>query len=240
VFTQLRRVAGSGWTTLVRGGVAHPTIMVKDGYWYSLPLILIGGGLLGLGFFWPGRFFFLAAAFFLILALFVLNFFRDPERSVPSGPGVLVSPADGRVVEIRAEEEAGRPRQRISIFMSPLNVHVNRSPVAGSIESIVYRKGSFHMASEPRASVENECNTFTLASADGEIVVRQIAGVLARRIVFWKNVGDRVERGERVGMIKFGSRVDILVSPEVTLSVKVGEHVKAGSTIIGTSRASSS
>jgi phosphatidylserine decarboxylase len=210
--------------------------MVKDGYWYSLPLILIGGGLLGFGFFWPGRFFFLAAALFLVLALFVLNFFRNPERLVPSGPGVIVSPADGRVVEIRSEENAGRSRQRISIFMSPFNVHVNRSPVAGSIQSVVYRKGSFRMASEPRASVENECNTFTVAGEHGEIVVRQIAGVLARRIVFWKKVGDRVERGDRVGMIKFGSRVDILVSPEVALSVKIGDHVKAGSTIIGTSR----
>lgn len=223
---------------LVRGGAAHPITMVKEGYWYSLPLFLIGGGLLGLGVYWPGKLFFFAAALFLILALFVLNFFRDPERSVPSAPGVLVSPADGRVVEIRAEEEAGHPCQRISIFMSPLNVHVNRSPVAGSIGSVLYRKGSYRMASKPEASVENECNTFTLQSDDGQVVVRQIAGVLARRIVFWKKVGDRVERGERVGMIKFGSRVDVLVPPEVTLSVKIGEHVKAGSTIIGTRRTS--
>lgn len=210
--------------------------MVKEGYWYSLPLILVAGGLLGFGYFWPGKFFYLAAAFFLVLALFVLNFFRDPERLVPSGPGVIVSPADGRVVEIRSEEYAGRPRRRISIFMSPFNVHVNRSPVAGSIESVVYRKGSFRMASEPRASVENECNTFAVGGESGEIVVRQIAGVLARRIVFWKKVGERVDRGERVGMIKFGSRVDILLSPEVALSIKIGDHVKAGSTIIGTSK----
>ena len=210
--------------------------MVKEGYWYGLPLVLIAGGLLGFGFYWPGKFFIIAAAFFFILALFVLNFFRDPERLVPSGPGVIVSPADGRVVEIRPEDYAGRSRQRISIFMSPLNVHVNRSPVAGNIESVVYRKGSFQMASAPRASVENECNTFTVAGENGEIVVRQIAGVLARRIVFWKNIGDRVERGDRVGMIKFGSRVDVLLSPEVALSVKIGDHVKAGSTIIGASR----
>ena len=233
---RFRGYAARAPLNLDSGDAAHPTIMVKDGYWYSLPLILIAGGLLGFGFFWPGKFFFLAAAFFLILTLFVLNFFRDPERVVPSGSGVFVSPADGRVVEIRAEEAAGRPRQRISIFMSPLNVHVNRSPVAGTIQSVVYRKGSFRMASEPRASVENECNTFTVGFEDGEVVVRQIAGVLARRIVFWKNIGDHVERGERVGMIKFGSRVDILFSPEVILSVKVGDHVKAGSTIIGSRR----
>jgi len=214
--------------------------MVKEGYWYGLPLVLAGGGLLGFGFFWPGKFFFFAAAFFLILALFVLNFFRDPDRLVPTGPGVLVSPADGRVVEVREEEEAGRLRRRISIFMTPFNVHVNRSPVAGAIRSVVYRKGSFRMASEPLASVENECNTFTVGGENGEVVVRQIAGVLARRIVFWKKIGDRVERGERIGMIKFGSRVDILVSPEVALWVKVGDHVMAGSTIIGTSKSNPS
>jgi len=225
---------------LSRGEAVRPTSMVKEGYWYGLPLVLVGGGLLGFGIFWPGKFFFLAAAFFLILALFVLNFFRDPDRLVPTGPGVLVSPADGRVVEVREEEADGRPRQRISIFMSPLNVHVNRSPVAGAIQSVVYRKGSFRMASEPLASVENECNTFTVGGENGEVVVRQIAGVLARRIVFWKNIGDRVERGERIGMIKFGSRVDILVTPEVTLSVKIGDQVKAGSTLIGTSRSNAS
>jgi len=209
--------------------------MVKEGYWYGLPLIVAGVGLLGVGLLWPGKFFFLAAAFFFLLALFVLNFFRDPERPIPSGAGLLVSPADGRVVEVCEEEEAGSPRRRISIFMSPLDVHINRSPIAGSVQSVVYRKGSFRMAAEPQASVENECNTFTLCGESGEVIVRQIAGVLARRIVFWKRVGDAVERGERIGMIKFGSRVDVLVSPEVDLTVKVGDHVKAGSSIIGTS-----
>ncbi|MEJ2009998.1 MAG: phosphatidylserine decarboxylase family protein [Acidobacteriota bacterium] len=214
--------------------------MVKEGYWYGLPLFLVGGGLLGLGFLWPGKFLFFAAAFFFILALLVLNFFRDPDRVIASGAGVLVSPADGRVVEVREEEEGGRSRQRISIFMSPFNVHVNRSPVAGTIQSVVYRKGSFRMASGPGASVDNERNTFTVDSKGSEVVVRQIAGVLARRIVFWKDVGDHVARGERVGMIKFGSRVDVLVAPEVALRVKVGDHVKAGSTIIGASKPSES
>lgn len=209
--------------------------MVKEGYWYGLPLILVAGGLMGFGFFWPGRFFFLAAAFFIALALFVLNFFRDPDRIVPDAPGILVSPADGRVVEVRKEEEDSCSRQRISIFMSPLNVHVNRSPIAGTIQSVAYRKGSFHMASEPLASVENECNTFSVGGENGEVIVRQIAGVVARRIVFWKSIGDRVERGERVGMIKFGSRVDILLPAEASLCVNVGDCVKAGSTIIGTS-----
>jgi phosphatidylserine decarboxylase len=212
--------------------------MVKEGYWYGLPLVLAGGIVLGLGLFWSGKFFLFAAALILIFALFVLNFFRDPDRMIPTGPGVIVSPADGRVVEVREESDGERSRLRVSIFMSPLNVHVNRSPIAGIIQDVTYRKGSFHMASEPLASVENEQNVFTVTGEGDEVVIKQIAGVLARRIVFWKKAGDRIERGERVGMIKFGSRVDILVSPEVSLCVRVGHHVRAGSSIIGIGRPS--
>ena len=210
--------------------------MVKEGYWYGLPLVLAGGVLLGFGLFWPGKFFLFAAALILIFALLVLNFFRDPERIIPTGPGVIVSPADGRVVEVREESESGCPRQRVSIFMSPLNVHVNRSPIAGTIQNVTYRKGSFRMASEPLASVENEQNVFAVRDEADEVIVRQIAGVLARRIVFWKKPGDKIERGERVGMIKFGSRVDILVTPDVSLCVQVGHRVWAGSSVIGISR----
>ena len=213
--------------------------MVKEGYSYGLPLVLAGGVILGFGLFWPGKFFLFAAALILAFALFVLNFFRDPDRMIPTGPGVIVSPADGRVVEVREEGEGERPRLRVSIFMSPLNVHVNRSPIAGIIQNVTYRKGSFHMASEPVASVENEQNVFTVEGEENEVVVKQIAGVLARRIVFWKKPGDRIERGERVGMIKFGSRVDILISPEVSLCVQVGHRVRAGSSIIGISRPTS-
>src|SRR5512135_1596137 len=114
--------------------------MVKDGYWYGLPLVLVTGGLLGLGLYWP-------AAFFLILTAFVLNFFRDPDRIIPTDPGAIVSPADGRVVEVREELFEGRPVRRVSIFMSPLDVHVNRAPIAGTILTIAYKKGSFQMAS---------------------------------------------------------------------------------------------
>jgi phosphatidylserine decarboxylase len=210
--------------------------MVNEGYWYGLPLVMAGGVALGFGLIWPGKFFLFAAALILIFALLVLNFFRDPDRMIPTGPGVIVSPADGRVIEIREESERERPRLRVSIFMSPLNVHVNRSPVEGIIQAVEYRKGSFRMASEPLASVENEQNVFTVASEGSEVIVKQIAGVLARRIVFWKKPGDRIGRGERVGMIKFGSRVDVLVSPEVSLSVQVGHRVRAGSSIIGISR----
>jgi len=212
--------------------------MVKEGYWYGLPLVLAGGGLLGFGLVWPGKFFLFAAALVLIFALLVLNFFRDPDRIIPTGPGLIVSPADGRIVEVREEGEGDRSRLRVSIFMSPLDVHVNRSPITGTIQNVTYRKGSFHMASEPVASVENEQNVFTVGGAADEVVVKQIAGVLARRIVFWKKPGERAERGERVGMIKFGSRVDILVSPDVNLCVQVGHRVRAGSSVIGITRAS--
>ena len=207
--------------------------MVKEGYWYGLPLVLISGGLLG---FWlkdrtPGLL--ILAIVFLILAFFVLNFFRDPERPIPAGPDVIVSPADGRVVQLTEEDHGGRARRRLSIFMSPLDVHVNRAPVAGTVKDITYRKGSFRVASQDRASVENEQNIFTLQGEWGEVVVKQIAGLLARRIVFWKHVGDSLRRGERVGMIKFGSRVDVLVEPTVEWQVRVGDRVRAGSSILG-------
>jgi phosphatidylserine decarboxylase len=196
--------------------------MVREGYWYGLPLALIAGGALYLHLY-P------AAVLFLILTLFILNFFRDPDRTPPADASVIVSPADGRVVQIAEESFAGRPVRRISIFMSPVDVHVNRSPVAGTVGDVAYRKGRFGIASSERASAENEQNVFTLESAAGPVVVRQIAGLLARRIVFWKRVGDPLKRGERIGLIKFGSRVDVLLDPALELRVKVGDHVRAGS-----------
>ncbi len=210
--------------------------MVKDGYWYGLPLLVVAGGLLGFWAYWPGVFFPIAGGFFLVLALFVLNFFRDPERPIPAEANAIVSPADGKVVEIRDEGTERGPVKRISIFMSPLNVHVNRSPIAGRIEQIEYRPGSFSAAYEPRASVENEQNVFRVRGEQGEAVVKQIAGAVARRIVFWKKEGDLLERGERVGMIKFGSRVDLLLDPAVDIRVEPGSRVRAGSSIIGFSR----
>ena len=200
--------------------------MVKEGYWFGLPLLLILGGLVGFGLYW-------FAAFFLILTAFILNFFRDPDRVIPTDPGAIVSPADGRVVEVREETFEGRPVRRVSIFMSPLDVHVNRAPIAGTIGEIYYRKGSFRMASNALASVENEQNVFTIHGDQGVLAVKQIAGVLARRIVFWKKQGDVLARGERVGLIKFGSRADVMMDPGVELRVRVGDYVRAGSTILG-------
>ncbi|HEV2378345.1 MAG TPA: phosphatidylserine decarboxylase [Terriglobia bacterium] len=199
--------------------------MVREGYWYGLPLALVAAGALALRVY-------VASAFFFVLTILVLNFFRDPERPLPANPAAIVSPADGRVVQIAEEDAGGRTLRRISIFMSPLDVHVNRAPAAGIVREVVYLKGRFHVASEERASAQNEQNIFTIETAAGPMVVKQIAGLVARRIVFWKRVGDRLQRGERVGLIKFGSRVDVLLDPAIELLIKVGDHVWAGSTTL--------
>ena len=196
--------------------------MVKEGYWYGLPLLLVAGGAMGLRLYVPG-------VLFLIIAVLVLNFFRDPERKIPTEPNAIVAPADGRVVEVRDEAFDGETMRRVSIFMSPLDVHVNRAPIAGTIGAVTYRKGSFRVASQSQASLENEQNVFTINGEQGRVVVKQIAGLLARRIVFWKKTDDLTERGERIGLIKFGSRVNLLMEPEVELRIRVGDHVQAGS-----------
>ena len=213
--------------------------MLQEGYWYGLPLVLITGGLLGFWYREQSPFLLACAIFFLFLAFLILNFFRDPERSIPTQAQAIISPADGRVVQVVQESYEGCPVCRVSIFMSPLDVHVNRAPIAGVIKEVNYRKGTFRAAMEDAASSENEQNVFTLEGEQGRVVVKQIAGVLARRIVFWKRPGDSLARGERVGLIKFGSRVDVLMDPEVTLSIKVGDRVRAGSSILGTSQHSS-
>jgi len=208
--------------------------MVKEGYWYGLPLVLIAGGLMGFWLHHRSMFLLVATLFFAVLSFLVLNFFRDPERAVPMEANVLVSPADGLIVQLAEEEFESRPVRRLSIFMSPLDVHVNRVPIAGNITAINYKKGSFRVASQDLASIENEQNVFTVEGEQGVVVVKQIAGLLARRIVFWRRIGDSLARGERVGMIKFGSRVDVLVAPTVEWRVKVGDRVRAGSSILGT------
>ena len=213
--------------------------MLQEGYWYGLPSLLISGGLLGFWLRQRSLFLLVSSAFFLVVAFLLLNFFRDPERPIPTQAGAIVSPADGRIVQVVRESYEGRPVCRVSIFMSPLDVHVNRAPIAGVVKDVFYRKGTFRMASEEAASVENEQNVFTLEGEQGQIVVKQIAGILARRIVFWKRAGDSLARGERVGLIKFGSRVDVLMEPDVALSIKLGDHVRAGSSILGTSHTKS-
>jgi phosphatidylserine decarboxylase len=209
--------------------------MLREGYWYGLPLVLISGGLLG---FWlreRSPFLLVCALFFLVLACLVLNFFRDPERRIPTLAQAIISPADGRIVQVVRESYEGSPVCRVSIFMSLLDVHVNRAPIAGVVKEVSYRKGAFRVALEEAASIENEQNVFALEGEQGRVVVKQIAGLLARRIVFWKRPGDFLARGERFGLIKFGSRVDVLMEPDVALRIKIGDHVRAGSSILGTS-----
>jgi phosphatidylserine decarboxylase len=202
-----------------------PGSMVKEGYTFGLPLLILSGVFYLLH--WN-----VAAVLVVLLALFVFSFFRDPDRVIPAEPGAVVSPGDGRVVVVTEEEHAGRPGKRVSIFLAVWNVHVNRSPAAGTITKMEYRPGKFLAAMMERASVENEQNVFTLSTDAGEIVFKQIAGWIARRVVSWKKAGEKVARGERIGLVRFGSRVDLWVPKEAEILVKVGENVKGGSSVL--------
>ncbi|MDW8356152.1 MAG: phosphatidylserine decarboxylase [Bryobacterales bacterium] len=166
------------------------------------------------------------------LALLCLYFFRDPERSIPDG-AVVVSPADGKVVAIRPAQPH---HTRVSIFLNLFDVHVNRAPISGVITEVRYQPGRFLVASREEASEENEQNTVTIRGADTTVVFKQIAGLIARRIVFTKKPGDRVWAGERVGLIKFGSRVDVILGPEWVLTVREGDRVLAGSSVLARRR----
>jgi phosphatidylserine decarboxylase len=199
--------------------------MVKEGYYFGLPLLVLAGGAYLLE--WPGT-----AVVLVCLALFVFSFFRDPHRVIPQDTGAIVSPADGRVVVVTDEECAGRAGKRISIFLAVWNVHVNRAPAEGVITDLEYKPGRFLAAMRAEASLQNEQNVFTLKTPAGEMVFKQIAGLIARRVVSWKNPGDRVARGERIGLVRFGSRADVWLPAEAELAVKVGDHVKGGSSVL--------
>jgi len=206
--------------------------MVRDGYYYGA--VLLGAALL-IGWltspFW--------AVVPILLAAFFLWFFRDPERAIPTEPGTVVSPADGKVTEVTNATINGKPFLRVSIFLNVFDVHVNRSPVAGVVRAAQYQTGKFLNAMNPASAEFNEQNTVTVEGDGRVLVFKQIAGLLARRIVFTKQVGDRVERGERIGMMKFGSRMDVLLDPEAAIQVKVGDRVKGGSSILAILNASS-
>jgi phosphatidylserine decarboxylase len=206
--------------------------LLKYGIYYAAAL-LAGAAVVTYLLSWP------FAIPFYILTAFCLNFFRDPEREVPPGP-VAVSPADGKVVAVRAEENGNH---RISIFLNVFDVHVNRTPIAGKVACITYKKGQFLVASKEAASLSNEQNIITVdGTVDGRttrVVFKQIAGLIARRIICYKRPGDLVDAGERVGLIKFGSRVDVFLGPEWDVAVKEGEHVAAGSSVIARMRGAS-
>lgn len=171
---------------------------------------------------------------FILLSAFMAFFFRDPKREPPSDASVIVSPADGRVTRVSALEEANENSPTlVSIFLSPLNVHINRSPIAGEVTSVTYLRGKFVPATDARASVINEQNVLTIKGETITVVCKQIAGILARRIVCWKRAGDRVTLGERIGLIKFSSRTDLILPPNVEVLVTIGARVRGGTTIIG-------
>ena len=199
--------------------------IVIDGIYYALGLCAAGGIVAWLAGPWY-------SAPLWIVAGYCLYFFRDPERVIPDGP-VAVSPADGKVVAVKAESPT---LTRISIFLNIFNVHVNRAPIAGTIAGAEYRKGAFHVASREECSDRNEQNVVTVVGDGTTVVFKQIAGLLARRIVFSKKTGDRVAVGERVGLIKFGSRVDVLFGPEWEIVVRPGMRVAGGSSVIARRR----
>jgi phosphatidylserine decarboxylase len=200
--------------------------MVRDGYIYGLSLLAVGGVLAWATGTWVW------SIVPVLLAMFFLWFFRDPQRDVPKGAGLIVSPADGLVTEtVRIDTPQG-PRQRVSIFLNVFDVHVNRSPIAGEVTSVRYQKGKFLNAMNEESAERNEQNIVTVQGEGMEIVFKQIAGLIARRIVFNHREGDRVERGQRVGLIKFGSRTDIILPAEAEILVKTGQRVKGGSSII--------
>jgi phosphatidylserine decarboxylase len=199
--------------------------MVRDGYYYALGLF-VAAGLIA----W------LAAPAFAILPLafaaFFLWFFRDPERRIPDTPGAVVSPADGKVTDIAPATFDGVRRTRISIFLNVFDVHVNRSPIAGVIRDARYQRGKFLNAMNPACADHNEQNIVTVDGQGHTLVFKQIAGLLARRLVFTKRVGDPVARGERIGMMKFGSRMDVFLEPSADLKIKVGDRVKGGASVL--------
>ena len=199
--------------------------MVPDGYYYGL-----GCGVAALALGWLAGLFWAIPA--VILACFFLWFFRDPEREVPAQVGAVVSPGDGKVTEVARVLIDGSQKLRISIFLSVFNVHVNRSPIAGVIQSARYQTGKFVNAMSAESAAQNEQNIVTVEGEGQTVVFKQIAGLLARRIVFTKKVGDRLQRGERVGLIKFGSRVDVVLDANAIPQVKVGDRVRGGASVV--------
>ncbi|MGB9432324.1 MAG: phosphatidylserine decarboxylase family protein [Candidatus Acidiferrum sp.] len=202
--------------------------MVREGYLFGLPPLVMGILLLVFARGWI----FALGALLVLLGLFVFSFFRNPERMIPEEAGLIVAPADGRVVVVKEESANGQPGKRVSIFLAIWNVHVNRAPAGGKITRLDYKPGKFLAAWDENASFQNEQNVFTQATEHGEIVYKQIAGWVARRVVSWKKSGDEVARGERIGLMRFGSRMDIWLPSEAEIAVKVGENVKGGSSIL--------
>lgn len=199
--------------------------MVRDGIFYGIGLLLAAAVV---GYF-AGKWFALAP---FLLAVFIMWFFRDPERTIPAESNAIVAPADGKVTHITPVELAGKQGTKISIFLNVFDVHVNRAPIAGVIRSVDYKKGCFGNAMDAACADQNEQNVVTVEGEGHTITFKQIAGLIARRIVFTKQLGEKVARGERVGMIKFGSRTDVILPADIQLAVRVGDRVKGGASVL--------
>lgn len=201
--------------------------IAREGLLYILIPAIITIVLLALGFWY-------VAAVFLFLTAFMIYFFRDPDREPPADANAVVAPADGRVTHVGAiATGAENSPTLVSIFLSPLDVHINRSPIAGTVTDVSYTKGKFLMATDKNASLVNEQNALTIQGEKITVVCKQIAGILARRIICWKHTGERVKLGERFGLIKFSSRTDVLLPNNVEVLVTEGMRVRGGVTIIG-------
>jgi len=203
--------------------------VASEGWPFIIPLAVVTALLFAFG--WKG-----IGVVTLVLTLFVLFFFRDPERLIPEGKGVVVSPADGKVIVIKDIYEPTYLKQdvkQISIFLSVFNVHVNRAPVEGTVELVKYNPGKFHVASVDKASLDNEQTAMVITNGKDKVLVKQIAGLIARRIVCYAKAGDVVKRGERYGLIRFGSRTDIFLPKDAEITVKLGDRVKGARYIIG-------
>jgi phosphatidylserine decarboxylase len=204
--------------------------MVRDGYWYGISLFLVAAVVRILTAGWFASW--LLVAIPVLLALFFLWFFRDPARTIPASPGLVVSPADGKVTEVAPIRTQDGDRIRLSIFLSVFDVHVNRSPIGGVIRRIEYRKGEYLNALDPASAERNEQSVITMEGNGCVITFKLIAGLLARRIVLFHREGATLERGERIGLIKFGSRCDLLLPGDAHVRVERGQHVKGGETIL--------
>jgi phosphatidylserine decarboxylase len=199
--------------------------MVRDGIYYALGMAVVAAFLWWLT----------VPAFSIIpilLGAFFLWFFRDPQREIPQQPGLIVSPADGKVTHVAPTQLGGKPYTRISIFLNVFNVHVNRAPISGVIKEVIYQRGKFGNAMDAASAEANEQSVITMEGEGMTLVLKQIAGLLARRIVFNHKAGETLARGQRVGLIKFGSRTDVILPAAAEIEVKVGDHVKGGSSVL--------
>ena len=206
--------------------------IARDGVPYILIPAIISLVLLALGY-WFATVYWYAAVPFVFLTAFMAYFFRDPTREPPQDQDAVVAPADGKVTRVGAIADTPGSPTLVSIFLSPLDVHINRAPIAGTVTNVSYMRGKFLMATDKNASLVNEQNALTIQGDKITVVCKQIAGILARRIICWKHAGEHVKLGERFGLIKFSSRTDLLLPPEVDVLVSEGMRVRGGVTVIG-------